>query len=85
MDPRFALAALIVLIIAAFFLGWDIAEARERKAKEFLNRNIKLLSQQKQELTTWVRTNWPNEYEAYKRGHIEGYQQGILQSAELEE
>lgn len=77
-------AALLVLAIAAFFLGWDVAESRERKAKRILDANLKLAIRQKHELTSWVRANWPNEYAAWRQGHSEGYQQGVLHAAALE-
>lgn len=78
-------AALIVLAIAAFFLGWDIAESRERKAKYILDANLKLAIRQKNQLSQWVRQNWPNEYAAMQRGYHEGYQQGVIQSPYLDE
>lgn len=81
----FLFAALLVLAIAAFFLGWDIAESRERKAKRILDANLKLAIEQKRQLTQWVRLHWPDEYAAWRRGVAEGYQQGVLHAAELEE
>ena len=77
--------AMLILAIAAFFLGWDIAESRERKAKHILDANLKLAIYQKRQLTQWVRQNWPNEYTAWRRGHQEGYQQGVLDAPKLDE
>jgi hypothetical protein len=86
-DPNLTLLIIgfIVMAFVCFALGWDVAETRERKAKSHLDRNLKLAIKQKHELTTWINQNWPNEFEAYQKGHAEGYQQGILQASDMED
>lgn len=68
---------IVILAVSCFGLGWNVAESREQKALEALR--VKY-----QEIENFVRTNWPSEYQAWKRGHSEGYQQGVLHAAELE-
>ena len=84
LSPGLLLVVLFGLCSLSFLLGWDIAESREREAKRILDGNLKLAIRQKRELTKWIGENWPSEFDAYRRGHLEGYQQGISQSAELE-
>lgn len=79
------LAAIPVLSICSFLLGYDIAETRERKAKRILDANLRLEIRKKQEITSWVRAHWPTEWDAYHSGHFAGYQQGVLQAPDLEE
>lgn len=79
------LFALPILGGVCFWLGWNAASVRERRAKRILDSNLKLVIKQKQQLYEWVRTNWPTEAAAFKAGHTEGYQQGVLHSPKLEE
>jgi hypothetical protein len=81
----FFAAAMLVLAVCCFLLGYDVAETTERKARKDLDRHLKAVILQKKMLSEWVRKNWPDEYAAYHRGHAEGYQQGVLQAETLEE
>lgn len=87
MEPNWGvlIIALFGLCIAAFLLGIDVGEEHGNKAKRELTRRMIHDRKQQTELTAWVRKNWPNEYKAYQRGHADGYQQGVLQSPELED
>lgn len=76
--------AMSVIAIAAFYLGYQAAETKERQAKKDLQRQAREVRNQMSKLSRWVRENWPNEYAAYRNGHIEGYQQGVYQASELE-
>ena len=76
--------AMSFLAIGSFFLGYDISETKERLAKKQLQRQIRETRNQMSQLSRWVRENWPDEYTAYRNGHIDGYQQGIYQASELE-
>ena len=76
--------AVILFMVAAFWLGWNTAESRERRASAQLRSQYLDLQMQKRGITNWVRKNWPNEYQAYREGHKHGYQQGVTDSPELE-
>lgn len=78
------LIATAALAIAVFGLGYNAAEEHGRRAIRELGTRLRHEQMQKHQLSKWVRQNWPNEYEAWERGHREGYQQGILQASELE-
>lgn len=82
-DPLLFTIGVALLMIAAFWIGYTAAETREREARDLIEKNLRDLRNQKAKLTQWVRSNWPNEFEAYRRGHQEGYQQGVLQSPDL--
>ena len=85
MNPaHLILLAVALFMLAAFITGYTAAETKERKAHDQLRTTIRNIEQQKRSLTTWVRENWPNEFDAYRRGHQEGYQQGVLHSPFLE-
>lgn len=85
MIPLWITILLIVLLsVISFLLGYDVAETRERHALSAVRRELRFIERQKNELSSWVRTNWPNEYAARREGHLLGYQQGILHAAELE-
>lgn len=73
-----ALAAL-ALAVASFLLGYYAAATQERRAKKILDANLKLAIRQKRDISEWIRSNWPDETTAYRLGHSEGYQQGVLQ------
>lgn len=79
------IGAVILFLIAAFWLGFNAASALERNAHNRTKKTLWDIQRQKVNLTKWVRGNWPNEFEAYRRGHQEGYQQGVLQAADIEE
>lgn len=84
MDPVI-IVTFFGLSIASFALGWNVAENRERKAKKILDANLRLAIRQKNDLTSWIRENWPNEYAAHQNGHMAGYQQGVLDAPLLED
>lgn len=73
-----------LFMVAAFWLGWNTAESRERRASAKLRAQYLDLQIQKKSITNWVRKNWPTQYEAYRHGHREGYQQGVTDAPELE-
>jgi hypothetical protein len=83
-NPYWMILAVILFIVAAFLTGYTMAETKERVAAEKLRQSLQRVQQAKYQLTQWVRTNWPNEFEAYRAGHKVGYQQGVLQAADLE-
>lgn len=76
--------AIALFMVAAFWLGYNTAETRERRAHKQTKQTLREVEMQKRRLTHWVRKNWPNEFTAYRRGHAEGYQQGVLQAPEME-
>lgn len=83
MNPIIALVA--VALVLAFLIGYTAAETRERRAHAATRSALLRLQQQKRELGQWIREHWPNEFDAYRNGHIEGYQQGVSHAPELEE
>ena len=84
MHPFWIILAVAIFMLAAFLTGYTMAQTREREAAKKIEANLRDLKNQKANLTKWVRSNWPDEFAAYRRGHREGYQQGVLQSPELE-
>lgn len=75
---------MLIMGVASFVLGWFAANTRERRALRATRRERQALEQRIHGIGRWVRENWPDEAAAYRRGHTEGYQQGVLQSPELE-
>jgi flagellar biosynthesis/type III secretory pathway protein FliH len=69
--------ALLMLNVASFLLGYDVSETRERTAKKQLDAAYRAETERRRQLTSWVQQNWPNEFDAYVRGHSEGFQQGF--------
>lgn len=76
-NVEFLIFAFILMNLASFLLGYDIAETRERDAKKKLDRAYKLEAKRRYELGKWVRANWPNEYAAFSNGQAEGFQRGF--------
>lgn len=83
--PEVVMFTMILFLITAFVLGYTAAETHERRAHAMTKKSLQEVHRQKRELSNWVRKNWPSETAAYSLGHIEGYQQGVTQSPELEE
>jgi hypothetical protein len=71
----------LVLGSVCYLLGWYAAENRERKAMRSIRGEY---DKRINNLGKWVRQNWPDEAAAYRHGHTEGYQQGVLQASQLE-
>jgi len=84
MNSTLIILAVILFMLAAFIAGWQASNNRERLASRYLQKQLHEVQTQKRRLTEWVRANWPDEFEAYRRGHQEGYQQGVSQAADLE-
>lgn len=81
----FLVAGVLILAGSCFWLGWDIAEGRERKAKAYLDKNLKAAIKRERNIHAWIEQNWPTELAAYNDGHLSGYQQGVSQSSALDE
>lgn len=64
------LIIMTILAVITFLMGWDIASTKERNAAKFVKT-------ERTKIGKYVRKNWPNEYWAWRKGHAEGYQQGI--------
>lgn len=84
MTPIAPILVAALVILAAFFLGFTAARDDERRAHAKTRKLLQQVNRQKRDMTKWVQTNWPDEFAAYKNGHINGYQQGVLQAADLE-
>lgn len=76
---------LLSLGVASFLLGWEAANHDARRIQRGLSSQLRLAKKQRYELTEWVKTNWPDEYSAYRSGVSEGYQQGVLHAPDLME
>lgn len=83
--PEVVIAVVIAFLVIAFLIGYTAANTHERRAQEMVRHSLRASEKQKHDLGVWVRKNWPDEFEAYRNGHIEGYQQGVSQAPELEE
>jgi hypothetical protein len=81
----YALAVLTVIAGIAFQVGRWYQQDRDQLTQHRIASELANLNRQRDQLTRWVRKNWPTEYEAWRRGSAEGYQQGVLQAAALEE
>lgn len=83
------LLALLIIAIGSFWLGYDIAQSREREAARRNDRLIrsynKAIADQHDKLKDFVQTNWPTEFEAYRQGTLQGYQQGLNNAALFED
>jgi hypothetical protein len=84
-DPLALIGLVATCLVIAFCLGLGAGENKNRRISRGLRAQVRLAHQQRHDLTAWVRKNWPNEYAAYKRGVVEGYQQGVLQGPDLED
>lgn len=75
--PQIAMLAIgiVLLAIASFALGWDVAETRERRANANRERQFRAMQ-------AWIREQWP-ESEVGSQRWLQGYQTGILHSPEL--
>lgn len=83
MEP-IAILVMVVLPIMTFFLGATVSEGREKMYHRATKKALRDVSLRERELAAWVHKNWPDEWNAYYMGHKDGYQQGVLQAAELE-
>jgi hypothetical protein len=85
MQTTWIILAVILFMLAAFLTGWTMKESRETQAHQKTKNALRQVEKAKRQLTSWVRENWPDEFAAYRAGHQVGYQQGVLQAAELEQ
>lgn len=69
--------AVLLLIAAAFGLGWDISETNERKAQQNIKNRLQQVERRERSLVHYVTTNFPDVMEAYRIGTLDGYRQGL--------
>jgi Flp pilus assembly protein TadB len=75
-----AVIATAIAYSAGYFTAWHTHQ--EERAR---NRKIQLrLTRERNEMAAWVQTNWPSEFQAYKSGIADGYQQGVTQANSLD-
>lgn len=84
-DPRLFLAFLAIALVGGFVLGYAQAHAHEYTDRRMDAARRRSQQRQYRDLLLWIRANWPDEFEAHRRGVAEGYQQGVSHSPALDE
>lgn len=74
-----------VTALLGYAIGYVTALLNLREQTAQLKDAMTLVATQQTQLVHWVRTNWPNEYAAYRRGISDGYQQGIDHAPHLKD
>ena len=84
-DALLLIAFALVYGLFAYVLGYVAGRGdgeTSLRAARAANRRIR---QQHADLARWIRTNWPDVFEAHRYGVNEGFQQGVAQARELED
>lgn len=81
---QFLLIGAVIAAALAYLVGYATAWHTNQEDRARNNKIRLRLTKERNEMAGWVRANWPSEFDAYRTGIADGYQQGVTQADSLD-